>query len=175
MLPYWTGLDPAPRVSTSAQYGAMIGVAVERIGSGVNSDSGPSNVTLPLLFTHSDVYVVPKKLIGNGRATFGDDPSSFAASVVDWHPGLVITAFGPEAIAFDPMSASAQTTSANANIVFFISTPASRAASERRPSPPVGATLLLPAALDQGGEPGHWSSREERGPRPGPSPSAAST
>ena len=44
--------------------------------------SAALNVTLPLLFTNSELYWFPKKLTGNGSATTDDDPSSFAGSSV---------------------------------------------------------------------------------------------
>lgn len=44
--------SPTPLVSTSAQYGAMIGVPVKGNAFGVNVDRGPSKVMSPLLFTY---------------------------------------------------------------------------------------------------------------------------
>ncbi len=50
-MPYRTTSEAVFRVSTSPQYGAMIGVDADEIGDGVNCDNGPVNVTFPLLLT----------------------------------------------------------------------------------------------------------------------------
>ena len=50
--PYLTVSEPAARVSTSAKNGAMIAAEVAFRPNGVNVESGPSKVMLPLLLTH---------------------------------------------------------------------------------------------------------------------------
>ena len=46
---------PIARVSTSAQYGAIIGRAEIGKANGMNVQKGAANVTLPLLFTYRSV------------------------------------------------------------------------------------------------------------------------
>jgi hypothetical protein len=76
-----TTADPGPRVSTSAQNGAMIRLPVPAIGTGVYVLSGPSKVTLPLLLTQTLLYVVLWMVMGNPSGTeVAVDPSSLAGS-----------------------------------------------------------------------------------------------
>src|SRR5471030_2676109 len=85
------------RVSTSAKNGAMIGLLNVVSELGVKVESGPWNVTLPLLLTNALEYPVPKKLIVNPRGvaagvqlpgtpapepTHGQDPSSLPPKVI---------------------------------------------------------------------------------------------
>src|SRR5947207_13653833 len=61
--------------------------------NGVYVDIERLNVTLPLLLTYRNVYVVPKKSIGNGRVTAGVEPSSLRGSVFALQPGSGTIAF----------------------------------------------------------------------------------
>ena len=70
--------DESLRVSTSAKYGAMIGNPVCAVTlNGVNVLCGRVNVTLPLLFTYSELNVLPKKFSPKPSSTRFVEPSSF--------------------------------------------------------------------------------------------------
>lgn len=79
----------APVVSTSAQYGAMIGInplfPVKPVG--VKSLKACPNVTLPLLLTNNELKFVPKKFSVNGSEISLVDWSSFGGKTFAVNPG----------------------------------------------------------------------------------------
>src|SRR5690349_11160819 len=81
---------PGPRVSTSPQYGAIIGRIATGKGIGVKLKTGPVKVMLPLLFTQVWLYGPPKKVRPPGnagvRSIGAEEPSSLPGSTLTPYP-----------------------------------------------------------------------------------------